>query len=159
MGRNLNGGVLYSLKSIDRYRLIGELTYLLAFSDLHRKYLINDIGVMFFPPIDLNQFRIYKVNDDPVAFVTWAYLTKECEGRYLSGEYSLAFDDWKAGDRGWVMDFLAPFGHAKSVLSDLKTNVFANQVGRAVRVDSNGKIKKIYKLHGANVAKKFKSNL
>ena len=155
-GGNQNKGVLSALSPTSRHQLIGEITSLLICSQLHRKYLVNDIGLVFFPPINHNQFRLYKVGQEPVALVTWAYLTKETENRYVLGDDGLAADDWNAGDRGWIIDFLAPFGHAKQVAYDLKNNIFPNQVARAIRVDSNGCTKRIYKLHGNHVAKRFK---
>jgi cytolysin-activating lysine-acyltransferase len=150
-------GILLSLAPQDRHRLIGEITSLLICSELHRKYLVNDIGAVFLPPINLDQFRIYKLKEEPIALVTWAYLTEKTEKKYLKGDYSLTPEDWNAGDRGWIIDFLAPFGHAKHVTRDLKNNIFPDQVGKAIRMDVNGNVKGIYKLHGKNVAKEFKN--
>ena len=87
--QHVEEGVLTKLTVRDRHILIGELTSLLLNSDLHRKYLIDDIGRHFLVPIHLDQFRIYKINDDPVAFITWAYLSQEIEDEYINGEYSL----------------------------------------------------------------------
>ena len=55
-----------------------------------------------------------------------------------------------------MVDFLAPFGHAKSVFKDLKQNIFPNDVGSSIRVDEHGNFKSVYRFHGANVAKSFK---
>lgn len=147
--------LLSKLPPRERHRLIGEVTALLICSDLHRKYLVDDIGLVFLPPIDLDQFRIYKVNERPIALITWAYLTEETEKKYLTGNYTLTHDDWHAGDRAWVIDFLAPFGHAKQVAHDLKYTIFPNQSARSIRVDLNGNVRGIRVLHGSNVAKGF----
>jgi len=149
-------GVLSKLSAKERHRLIGEVTSLLMCSDLHRKYLVNDIAAVFLLPIDLDQFRIYKVKDDPIALVTWAYLTEETEKKYLTGNYSLRREDWRAGDRIWLIDLLAPFGHLKQVVRDLKNNIFPDQVGKFVRMDKDKKFKGIYKVHGRNVARGFR---
>ena len=148
--------ILYKCTAEKRYRLIGEITTLLMCSNLHRKYFVDDIGTEFIPPINLNQFRLYKKNTEPIALVTWAFLTKELEEKYATGDYSLRPKDWNAGDRGWIIDFLAPFGHAKEVIKDLKNNIFPDNRGKAVRVDANGKIKSIYTLHGRNISKQLK---
>ena len=143
----------------ERHRLIGEVTSLLICSDLHRKYLVDDIGLVFLPPIDLDQFRIYKANEQPIALITWAFLTEDIEKKYLTGNYTLTHDDWHSGDRAWVIDFLAPFGHAKQVAHDLKYNIFPDQSARSIRVDVNGNIRGTRVLHGCNVAKQlFKKN-
>ena len=142
-------GVLTRLSITQRHRLIGDVVSLLMASDLHKKYWIDDIGAVFFPPIHLNQFRIYKINDTPVSMVTWAYLTEDTEKKHATGTYSLKPNDWNAGDRIWMIDLLAPFGHIKPMVYDLKYRIFPNDVGKAIRVDSNGNVKKIYRFHGA----------
>ena len=147
--------ILSRMTSNDRIRLVGEVTTLLLASNLHVKYLVSDIKSEFLTPIDYNQFRIYKVGKDPVALVTWAYLTPSIEPKFIHGEYSLRADDWVGGDRLWIIDFMAPFGHATRVIQDLRTNVFPNDSAKAIRVDVNGQLKRVYKLHGKNVSKSF----
>lgn len=139
-------GILAKLSKQDRYNLIGQITSLLLASELHRKYLINDIGAVFLPAIHLNQFRIYRNREgDPVGLITWAYMSKEIEAKYLSGKYTLKLEDWHSGNEGWVIDFLAPFGHTKSIIKDLRENVFPGQKGKAVRVRADGSKQAIWK--------------
>jgi len=162
MGRRIkimafaSDGLFSKMGLNERHQLIGEITSLLVCSPLHRKYLVDDIGVVFFPAIDLNQFRIYKVNQRPVALITWANLTKPIEYRYLAGDYTLKRDDWNGGDRTWIIDFLAPFGHTKQVAHDLKYNVFPHRSARSIRVDFNGNVRGTRVFHGCNVAKGFR---
>lgn len=154
----LDNGILLKLPKHKRYELLGEIASLLLASNLHRKYLINDIGAVFLPPIHLNQFRIYKNKaGDPIALVTWAFFSQEIETKYLSKEYSLKPQDWKSGDRLWSIDFLAPFGHMKMVSKDLRNNIFPNQHGRSVRITESGKIKGIYDWYGINYQKNKKN--
>lgn len=147
-------GIYTRLSSQKRITLLGEITSLLLASDLHRDYRINDIGAVFLPPIHLNQFRIYKKDDSqPLGLITWARLTKEVEKQYVTGTYNLHPKDWNAGDQLWAIDFVAPFGHGKQILKDLRTNIFPNEVGKAIRIDKNGKPRGIMKLHGVNRVK------
>ena len=137
-----------------RNLLIGEIVSLMLCSQLHTKYSINDIGSVFFPPIDHNQFKIYKNQDgNVVGLITWAFLSDEVAAKYQIGEYNLKPEDWNNGDQGWVIDFIAPFGHAKTIMSDIRNNVFPNQIGKAIRAESSGKIRGIIKLQGKNVVK------
>jgi cytolysin-activating lysine-acyltransferase len=152
-----DNGIILKLPREERYRLFGEVASLLMVSEFHRKYLIHDIGSVFFPPVHLNQFRIYKNKlKDPIALITWAFLSKEVEEKYLSQEYILKPQDWKSGNRIWFIDFLAPFGHMRQVSKDIKDNIFPNDCGKSVRVDSNGKIKGIYNWYGKNYRKNKK---
>lgn len=123
-------------------------------SEVHKKYLIDDIGAMFLPAIHLNQFRIYRNKDgDPIGIVTWAFLSKEIEEKYQKGERNLKLEDWNSGDNGWIIDFIAPFGHAKQIIKDLRGNIFKGKRGKALRISKDGKIKGIWKLHAKSVKK------
>tara|TARA_A100001015_G_C14928880_1_gene687631 strand:+ start:355 stop:885 length:531 start_codon:yes stop_codon:yes gene_type:complete len=146
--------ILKKLTPSQRHSLFGEVMSLLISSDLHCKYHISDFGMVFIPALNWNQFRIYKIKKEPIALITWAFMSKEVEKKYLSGDYSLRPKDWHSGDRAWVIDFLAPFGHAKEVMKDLKYKIFPNDVGRSVRILSEGKIKGVYEWRGGNVSKK-----
>ncbi|MFK3776576.1 toxin-activating lysine-acyltransferase [Agrobacterium sp. NPDC089420] len=142
-------GILAQASGKRIIKLLGELVYLMLSSDLHRKYFINDIGSVFFPPIDLNQFRIYYKNGGPVGFVTWASLSKEIEERYLSTDYILRPQDWNSGDRILFMDFMAPFGDGKNIVRDLRKNIFPDIAARSVRVRGDAKLR-VRHLHGVN---------
>lgn len=144
-------GIYTRLPPEQRITLLGEITSLLLASELHREYQINDIGAVFLPPIHLNQFRIYRTPDgQPIGLVTWARLTKKVELDYVTNGYNLRPKDWNAGDQLWAIDFIAPFRHGKQILNDLRTNVFPDDVGKAIRIDENGNPKNLMKLHGIN---------
>ena len=130
--------------------LLGEVVSLMLASNLHRDYLVNDIGSVFLPPIDWNQFRIYHQGERPIAFVSWAWLSEEVEHAYLHSDRNLTPNDWNSGSNGWIIDFIAPFGHATKIVSDLRTLIFPNVRGKAMRVKENGHVKGLIKLHGIN---------
>lgn len=147
-------GILPKMPKQERYNLIGQIATLMLASEVHKKYLIDDIGAMFLPAIHLNQFRIYRnKDDDPIGIVTWAFLSKEIEEKYQKGERNLKLEDWKSGDNGWIIDFIAPFGHAKQIIKDLRNNIFPEREGKSLRITKDGKIKGIWKLHGTNFIK------
>ena len=153
--RNDNG-ILLKLPKAKRIYLLGEMVSLLMASKLHRSYYINDIGSVFLPPIHLNQFRVYRNKDkDAVGLVTWAYLSKEVEAKYLTQKYFLQANDWNSGDRLWAIDFLAPFGHMQHIFKDLRNNIFPDAKAKFFRFDQNGKCRGVFNCHGA----KYQSNL
>jgi cytolysin-activating lysine-acyltransferase len=153
-------GILPKIPKQERYKLIGQITLLMLSSEVHRKYLIDDIGATFLPAIHLNQFRLYKNNDgDPIGLVTWAFLSNDLDKKYQNGTVQLKLEDWKSGDNGWIIDFIAPFGHAKQIIKDLRSNIFANRQGKAIRVSKEGKIKGIWNLNGTQCPKNNKKPL
>lgn len=148
-------GILPKIPKQERYNLIGQIATLMLASEVHKKYLIDDIGAMFLPAIHLNQFRIYRnKKGDPIGIITWAYLSDELQEKYQKGEKALTkLEDWKSGNNGWIIDFIAPFGHAKQIIKDLRNNIFPDKQGKALRITKDGKIKGIWKLHGKSVKK------
>lgn len=147
-------GILPKIPKQERYKLIGQITLLMLSSEVHRKYLIDDIGATFLPAIHLNQFRLYKNKDgDPIGLVTWAFLSNDLDKKYQNGTAQLKLEDWKSGDNGWIIDFIAPYGHARQIIKDLRQNIFPNKKGKALRVKKDGKIKGILNLFGTNSRK------
>jgi len=142
-------GILPKIPKQERYNLIGQIATLMLASSVHKKYLIDDIGAMFLPAIHLDQFRIYRNKEgDPIGLVTWAFLSKKNEELFQKGEKNLTLKDWNSGKEGWIIDFIAPFGHAKEIIKDLRKNIFPDRQGKAIRVEKDGKIRGIWKLHG-----------
>lgn len=148
-------GTLRALTPGQLHLLIGEITALLMASPLHRGYQVRDIADIILPAINLNQFRIYRDSKkQPIAFITWGKLSTAVEQRYLGGDAVLSEQDLASGEHLYFMDFIAPYGHAKRVVRDLRTNVFPNDCAMSVRIDETGKKpRKILKFHGINYNK------
>lgn len=53
------------------------------------------------------------------------YPSAEVEERLAAGTPRLRPQDWKSGDRLWVVEVIAPFGGADEMVKDLKAKVFA----------------------------------
>lgn len=67
---------------------------------------------------------------------------------------SLNPDAWNSGPRGWIIDFIAPFGDALKIGHDLRTNVFPNDVGRILQARPGSNTMTIAYIHGGNARKK-----
>lgn len=152
---NLKNGVLSKISGNKLNLLIGEVTSLLLLSKVHRKYQIRDIADIILPAIDLGQYRIYRnAQKQPVAFVTWGYFDEKTEAEYLNGKTVLSKSELKSGDILYMLDFIAPYGHAKKVINDLRSNVFPNSEAKSLHFIEQGKHrKKIKKFHGVNYKK------
>jgi cytolysin-activating lysine-acyltransferase len=49
------------------------------------------------------------------------------EARLVSGNARLRPQDWKSGDRLWIVEAVAPFGGTDEMLKDLKAKVFPDR--------------------------------
>ncbi|HVZ30170.1 MAG TPA: toxin-activating lysine-acyltransferase [Asticcacaulis sp.] len=145
-------GILARLPPQKLNLLIGEITSLLMASRLHRGYQVRDIADIVLPAVNVNQFIIYRDGRRrPIAFVTWGRLSAEVEAAYLSGQAVLSESELTSGDRLYFLDFIAPYGHARKVIRELRTKVFPDERGRAIRVSPSDRFVKRLRFRGAKV--------
>jgi|GEM_PF-603578 len=105
-------------------RLLGEVTFLMIKSEHHRNLFLSDLEWAVMPPVGMAQFRLYRDGDEPKAFVSWGYLSEEAEQHLLSSGRIRA-QDWRSGDRPWVIGLVTPFGGAEHVVGHLIQGPFA----------------------------------
>lgn len=103
--------MLNDLPNNNQFQILGEVTYLMSASSIHKYFWVIDINNSMLPAIELNQYRIYDNKNRPIGFVSWAYLSNEIEEKYISSPTILKLEDWKSGDNWFFVDFIAPFGH------------------------------------------------
>lgn len=107
--------------------MLWGVTWLASQSPAHKHLFIADLEWLILPPVQLKQFRLWENEGRPVAFISWAYIGEEVEGRLKEGTNKLRPNDWKSGDSVVIMDIIAPFGGAKNMLAQLKEQVFPKQ--------------------------------
>ena len=134
--------------SIPSAAVLGEMVWLYLISEMHRAWPVGSIHQWLLPALMHRQYRIYHKGKKPVGLVTWAWMSREVEEAYVRNVRSLRPDGWKSGDRGWILDYIAPFGDAFRIGEDLKNSVFANDMGRYLRVRKGSDTMKISYLHG-----------
>lgn len=118
---------------------LGEIAWLMAQSAAHRHFFLADLEWMVLPPVTLGQYRLFQIERRPVAVAFWAHLTAEIEQRLENGLMRLKPTEWAGGDRLWLIDLIAPFGHAEAFLADLRRTVFAGQTFNLFRIGEDGK--------------------
>lgn len=120
-------------------QVMGEITWLLTQSQIHKNMFISDLEWFVMPAILLEQFRIWNgPNGTPAAFATFAYVSKETDERLENGAHKLAPQEWQGGSIPWVMEIICPFGGTDEIMIDLIKNVFPNQVFKFHSVNEAG---------------------
>lgn len=147
-----------SKSTISSASVLGEIVWLFCHSKLHQNWPIGSIQQWVLPAIHNGFFRLYRQNGKPHGYVSWALLSKEVEEAYVLNTASLHPDHWKSGDRGWIIDYVAPFGGAGRIAYDLKYNLFKDKVGRYLRVKPGTDTAFIKYLHGAEMAEQAKDH-
>ena len=99
--------------------VLGQVVWLMMNMPQYRHVFLADLEWMVLPPILLNQYRLFHAGNRAVAFAAWAYLSEEAEARLQGPNPRLAPAEWKSGDRLWLIDLHAPFGHQDLALKEL----------------------------------------
>lgn len=93
--------------------LLGEMTWLLTQSPLHRGFAIGDLEWLVMPALIHQQFYIFRDGDKPVGLALWAKCGPDAEtkleGGMIEPENRLTLDEWASGDVFWLVDLIAPF--------------------------------------------------
>lgn len=122
----------------DISNIVGQVAALMQQSPLHRHFFLGDLDWVVVPSVLLKQFRIFQQDGRPVAYASWAYLSEETEERLIKGGKKLRPDEWKGGDKLWLIDLVAPFGGEKEIVQELREKVFKGEKVRAVQPAPDG---------------------
>lgn len=120
---------------------LGQIVWLLSQSPMHRELKIKELEWSFMPAVLYEQFRVFRFgplpgseNLDQAAFAKlgltkegleqmplgvaiWAKLSAEAEARLEKGE-KLKAEDWRSGDRWWLVEMISPFATPENKLSE-----------------------------------------
>ncbi len=118
--------------------VLGEITWLLSQSPLHKRMFIQDLEWFVMTPMLLQQFRLFYDQSKPIGVVLWAHANEDVAEMLGQGISKLRPQDWKSGDEVWVVEAIAPFGGGEEMVKDLKANVFADQDVRYLATDPSG---------------------
>jgi cytolysin-activating lysine-acyltransferase len=124
------GTIPFQPKTVSQ--VLGEITWLLTQSPLHKQMFLADLEWFVMPAILLEQFRIFFGPPQapggtpvPAACALWATVSPETAARLEDGAHKLAPHEWKhEGGELWLIELIAPFGAQEEILRDLAANVF-----------------------------------
>lgn len=130
-------------RPLDKISAVGHAVWLMSQSALHKHLFVTDIEWLLLPPIAAGQFRLWRKDNMPLAFASWAFLNEETENRMVEGKGRIGPGAWTSGDRLWLMDLIAPFGGKEEALKELKTVVFPGRTIKSLQPDKDGAIRTI----------------
>jgi cytolysin-activating lysine-acyltransferase len=124
-----------SREVLDRLPAIGPVIMLYLQSSHRRFQFIGDLEWLLLPPLVLGQCKLYMKKQYPFSFLSWAFLNEQAEERLLHNGGKLRPEDWKCGDRLWIIDIVAPYGGVGNMMRDLQKNMFPDQGVRLLAPD------------------------
>lgn len=128
--------------SPEKYADFGVLFYLASLTQTHRSRTLAQVLYAFETPLRLGQYHIFRQNDFPRGFVTFAGLSPEAEYRYAIEDKPLSDRDFASGSSFWIIDMVAPFGQTRQMVDILKRDIPHPRV-RTNRLDSDHSTKRI----------------
>ena len=124
--------------------VLGEMTWLLTQSPLHRALLIGDLEWLIMPALMFQQFYIFRDGGKPVGLALWAKCNAVAEGKLDRGmiepENRLTPEEWQSGETIWLVDLVAPFAdvtnnHREIMIADLISGPLSGQVFKFHQTD------------------------
>ena len=119
-------------------QVLGEVTWLLTQSPVHKQLFIGDLEWFIMPPLLLEQFRIFNGPQHPVGVALWARVSEDTDKRLREGAFKLRVDEWKGGTIPWLIELIAPFGGQDEIMADFSAAIFPTEAFNFHRVDANG---------------------
>ena len=119
---------------------LGQAVWLMMNMPVYRHFFLGDLDWMVLPPILLNQYRLFRVENRIVAFAAWGFLSEAAEQRLSGPNPRLAPADWKSGDRLCLVHLFAPFGHHELALKELRETALAGQSLKVRRRNPDGRM-------------------
>jgi len=128
---------------------LGGAVWLWLHSTSHRNMPLSGLSALLLPAIAKRQFLLASHNGQPVAYISWANLSEEAEHRYLNQHpLHMAEADWNSGDRMWILDWVAPFGHTAATAHLILSQLFADRCFRSLYHRGNERGMKIKQFRG-----------
>lgn len=117
---------------------LGAVVDLMSLSPVHQSWTVADMQRLVVPPIELHQ-RVFVVDQGSlVGWGSWAFLSDEAEQGFISGSRKLRPEDWSSGSKIWLIDAIAPHGHAREITSMIrKTLCWQGHAGEDIRFRRN----------------------
>lgn len=120
-------------ESYSEAEVLGSAVWLWMHSVAHRDAPLHTLPVLLLPALKFRQFVLVSEQSKPVFYFAWANLSEEAERRYLTNPAVCMLEtDWVSGDRMWILDWVAPFGHNRAMSRLLARRLFPDRCARAL---------------------------
>ena len=107
---------------MDNSKAVVDCLYLFNQSPDHRLYTIAEFNHYLIFPLLHNKLRIFYDGDKPVSLVTWCWFTDEQAEEFRAELFMPDEADYvrDTGDQLWGIEFIAPYGHARQTMKNMK---------------------------------------
>ena len=124
--------------SLKKLPMLGPALWLFARDERKKFTFIADQDWLVMPPLILDQCKLYKKDEIPWAFCTWAFVNDQVDERLSSAVPKIAPHEWKSGEHLWLIDIVAPFGGADEIIADLQKTNFSGKAFKVLKPQLDG---------------------
>jgi len=138
---------------VNEAEVLGAAVWLWMHSARHRTLSLQTLQQMLLPAISGGQYVLGFQAGRPVCYMAWAWFDAEAEARYLTDPERL-FDprEWSCGDRFWVIDWVAPFGHSRTLRYLLDEDLLSHICSRILCRAHQGSTGRVLQHRGRRVS-------
>ncbi len=102
---------------------LGQAAWLMTLSKEYRDLPISELEPRVATPLLLRQFKLYFKGKQPVAFLSWAFVSDEIKARFEAGDHTLSIQDWKSGSNLVIVDCVSPFNPKEVMIEEFMKGV------------------------------------
>lgn len=128
--------------------VLGSAVWLWMHASPHRDAPLHTLSTLLLPAIKHGRWAMAVQAGRPVFYLAWADLDEAAEARYLRSSFSLQPDDWCRGDRTWVLDWVAPFGHSAQIRGWVTRQLFQGRCFRSLYHRGHQRGLRVMQMHG-----------
>lgn len=122
------GGAKNLLPTSDEFsQTLGNVVFLMSISKEHRQKPVSWIEAHISAPLIFKQVRMFKKGKQPVAALSWAYVSPEVKKKIDSGDYTMTLDDWRSGSEVVIVECISPLMDPILFIEQFKSEVKAAQ--------------------------------
>jgi len=130
----------------------GSASWLWLHSERHRNIPLHTLATLLLPAIKQRKFVMVSEGGRPVFYMSWADMDEQAEARYLRhSPEQMRSEDWDSGQRMWILDWIAPFGHSKLMTRLVRNRLLAARTMRTLYHKGTDSGLRIKELHGVAV--------
>lgn len=119
--------------SVNEAEVLGATVWLWIHSAWHKEAPLAALPELLLPAIKQRQYVLACQDSRPVFFMSWAWLDAQAEQHYLTRMPLLVPEAaWQSGERMWVIDWVAPFGHARQMTQAVRSELFPTHCLRSL---------------------------
>lgn len=114
--------------------VLDAITWLWLQSSRHQQHTLAMLGQHLLPAIHHRQFALFSHGQQPIGYITWAFFNEAAEQSYIKSNVSLLnqTDHWQCGERMWLIDWFAPFGHSMTISRIMARRLFPSTIAHAL---------------------------